>query len=103
MQQATTVARQMVTRCGMSARLGPVTPAPRHDPYLPGSVAAEALGESTPHGETTATLVDAEVRRLLEECYSEAVRHLREHRHALDVLAGALLEQETLDAEAIRG
>jgi cell division protease FtsH len=103
MQQATALARQMVTRWGMSERLGPVTLAPRQNLYLPGSVAIEGFGDSKPYSETTAALIDAEVQRiLLEECHSDAVRHLCEHRHALDALATALLEQETLEEEAIR-
>ena len=102
MQQATSLARQMVTRWGMSERLGPVTLAPRQNPYLPGSVAVDAFGQERPYSETTAALIDAEVQRILEECYSEAVNRLREHRSALDALAAALLEHETLEEEAIR-
>lgn len=49
----------------------------------------------------TMDTVDREVRRIVEECYSEAVRQLRENRDKLDAIVRALLEKETLDeAEA---
>jgi cell division protease FtsH len=100
MQQATDLARQMVTRWGMSDKIGPVSLAPRDGSYLGG---AGGFGEGKPYSEATAQLVDAEVRRILEEHYQEAVRLLREHRPALNALAQALLERETLDhAEIVK-
>jgi cell division protease FtsH len=98
-QQATDLARQMVTRWGMSERLGPVTLAPRDDPYLNNPFSG--FGGSRPHSEATAKLIDEEVERILQECYEEGVRLLREHREALDRLAKALLEKETLDEQEI--
>jgi cell division protease FtsH len=99
-QQATDMARQMVTRWGMSERLGPVTLSPRDDPFLRGDGFA-AFGSGKPYGEATAKVVDDEVERILQECYTEGVRLIREHRDALDRLARALLEQETLDEQEI--
>ncbi len=99
MQQATDLARQMVTRWGMSPRLGPVTLAPR-DASPSGGL--ESLGGGKPYGATTADAIDAEVQRLLEEAAGEASRVLRAHRRELDALAAALLVQETLDEPAIR-
>jgi cell division protease FtsH len=99
MQQATDLARQMVTRWGMSERLGPVTLAPREDPFL-GSPMAGFSG-SKPYSEVTAEVIDAEVERILQECYVDGVRLIREHRDALDQLARALLERETLDEQEI--
>ena len=102
MQQATDLARQMVTRWGMSEKLGPVTLAPREDPFL-GRNPYAGFGESKPYSEATAQVVDGEVERILQECYGEGVRLLHEHRDSLDRLAHALLEHETLDeAEIIR-
>ena len=100
MQQATELARQMVTRWGMSARLGPVTLAPREaDPGR----GLESFGfGGKPYGSATADAIDAEVLRLLEEAADEARRLLRTHRRELDGLAAALLEHETLDEPAIR-
>jgi cell division protease FtsH len=99
MQQATDLARQMVTRWGMSEKLGPVTLAPRDDPFL--SREGFGFGSSKPYSEATAQVVDAEVERILQECYVNGVRMLKENRDALDRLATALLERETLDEQEI--
>jgi cell division protease FtsH len=98
-QQATDLARQMVTRWGMSEKLGPVTLSPREDPYLRGD-SFPGLG-GKPYSEATAKTVDDEVERILQECYTDGVRLLTEHRDALDRLARALLEHETLDEQEI--
>ena len=100
MQQATDLARQMVTRWGMSEKLGPVTLAPREDPFLARNPYG-GFGDSKPYSESTAEVVDSEVERILQECYAEGVRLLREQRDALDSLARALLERETLDEQEI--
>jgi cell division protease FtsH len=89
LEQATGVARQMVGRWGMSRRVGPVSVLPR-----PGEAVFPGTEETSPQ---TRELVDAEVRRVIEECYANAVARLREHRGALDALVGALLERETLE------
>jgi cell division protease FtsH len=101
MQQATDLARQMVTRWGMSARLGPVTLASR-DGGSSGNLETFGFGGSKPYGAATADAIDAEVQRLLEDAAGEANRLLRAHRPQLDALAAALLEQETMDEPAIR-
>jgi cell division protease FtsH len=98
-QQATDLARQMVTRWGMSEKLGPVTLAPRDDPFLRGD-SFPGLG-GKPYSEATAKTVDDEVERILQECYADGVRLLTENREALDRLAKALLEHETLDEQEI--
>jgi cell division protease FtsH len=100
MEQATNLARQMVTRWGMSEALGPVTLASRDNPYLQGRPAFGAGGGSG-LSEATSQLVDGEVRRILDECYDDAVRLLQEHRRPLEVLAKALLDRETLDEQEI--
>src|SRR5207245_8340348 len=101
MQQATDLARQMVTRWGMSARLGPVTLAPREGTSA-GSLESFGFGSGKPYGSATADAIDAEVQRLLEEAAGEASRLLQMHRRELDGLAAALLEHEILDEPAIR-
>jgi cell division protease FtsH len=98
MEQATDLARQMVTRWGMSERLGPVTLAHRDSPYLAGS---DGYAASQAYSETTATLVDAEIQRILQEAHDAGVRLIREHRWELDELAAALVEKETLDEDDI--
>jgi cell division protease FtsH len=93
LQQATAIARQMVGRWGMSQAVGPVSVLPQP-------------GQEQPFGSdgiapATRELVDREVRRLLDDCYDEAIAVLAQHRQALDQLARTLLERETLDeAEA---
>jgi cell division protease FtsH len=89
----------MVTRWGMSEKLGPVTLAPRDDSFLRDPFGG--LGAQRPYSEATAQMVDAEVERILTECYAAGVQLLREHRDALDRLAQALLERETLDEQEI--
>jgi cell division protease FtsH len=98
LQQATDIARQMVTRWGMSERLGPVTLAVADNPFLPGS---DSLGRARPYSETTATLIDAEVQRILEDAHSRGVQLLQAHRRELDALAAALVDAETLVEEEI--
>jgi cell division protease FtsH len=98
-QQATDLARQMVTRWGMSEKLGPVTLAPRDDSYLRGDLSG--FGGGKPYSEATAKIVDDEVERILQECYDDGMRLLRDNRDALDRLARALLEHETLDEKEI--
>ena len=97
-EQATDLARRMVTRWGMSEKLGTVELAPRENPYLggPGGYSAEKH-----FSEETARIVDSEVHRIIGECHYEARRLLTEHRKELEALARALLERETLDEEEI--
>ncbi|MFF9051522.1 ATP-dependent zinc metalloprotease FtsH [Streptomyces erythrochromogenes] len=90
LEQVTNIVRGMVGRWGMSERIGRLTavPADGQSPY--GLSAAPA----------TLDAVDHEMRRIVDECYVEACRLLREHRPQLDDLAQALLANETLDEPA---
>ena len=97
-EQATALARRMVTRWGMSDDIGMVQLAPRENPYLSGP---EGYGGSKPFSERTAERIDAEVHRIIDESHAEARRLLTEHRKSLDALASALLERETLNEEEI--
>jgi len=97
-EQATALARNMVTRWGMSDRLGMVQLAPRDNPYL---ASLEGFGGQRPYSEETASAVDAEVRRIIGESHDEARRVLTLHRASLEALAQALLARETLDEAEI--
>jgi len=97
-EQATALARSMVTRWGMSDAIGMVQLAPRQNVYLGGG---GAYGLDRPFSDETARLVDTEVQRIIDECHQSAKRLLTEHRGALDALARALLERETLDEREI--
>jgi cell division protease FtsH len=84
----------------MSEALGPVTLAPRENQFLPGQGGFGGPGGAGLSG-ATSELVDGEVRRILDGCYDDAVRLLREHRQQLEVLAQALIQHETLDEHEI--
>ncbi|MFC4000019.1 ATP-dependent zinc metalloprotease FtsH [Nocardiopsis sediminis] len=90
LENATAVARQMVGRWGMSEAIGPMTVLPGPGQEGPGQRFAPATLDS----------VDAEVRRIIEECYSEARDLLTTNRERLDAIAHALLDNETLDERA---
>ncbi|MEU1024556.1 ATP-dependent zinc metalloprotease FtsH [Streptomyces sp. NPDC005904] len=93
LEQVTTIARGMVGRWGMSELVGRLSALP--------SDAQQAYGLSA--APRTLDVIDGEMRRIVDECYENACRLLREHRDRLDALAAALLENETLEeAEAYR-
>jgi cell division protease FtsH len=97
-EQATALARSMVTRWGMSDRLGPVQLAPRENPYL---ASVDAWNGTKAFSEDTARMVDAEVLRIISESHEEARRLLTSYRKQLDALAEALVARETLDEKQI--
>jgi len=86
----------MVLRWGMSEKLGPISFVTPQDEGLPPAF------QHQPYSEATSELIDAEVRRIVEECHQEADRLLAQHRDKLDALAHALLKAESLDEAAIR-
>ncbi|MFD4755869.1 ATP-dependent zinc metalloprotease FtsH [Streptomyces sp. NPDC058426] len=87
LEQVTNLARGMVGRWGMSARVGRLSALPNDGQQPYGLAAAPA----------TLDTIDEEMRRIVDECYAHALRTLQEHRAQLDALADALLESETLD------
>ena len=97
-EQATGLARRMVTRWGMSERVGLVELAPRENPYLSG---ANGYGGAKPFSERTAEAIDAEVLKIIGESHDEAKRLLNAHRKQLDALVEALLLRETLNEQEI--
>jgi cell division protease FtsH len=98
-QQATQLARSMVTRWGMSDKLGMVQLAPPENPFLEN--APGFGGGEKPFGERTAELIDSEVLRIIDECHTLAKTLLQRHRKQLDALVAALLERETLDQDDV--
>lgn len=97
-EQATALARRMVTRWGMSDRLGLVQLAPRENPYL---IVPNGYGGTSQVSEETAEAIDAEVLKIINESYDEAKRLLINHRKQLDALAEALVARETLNEQEI--
>jgi len=96
-QQATEMARRMVTQFGMSDVVGPIAVGDREAEIFLGREVVQRREVS----ERTAELVDTEVKRVLTDAYEQARNILADHRAALDRLAATLLERETLDREDV--
>jgi len=96
-EQVTRIARAMVTRWGMSERLGPRTFGKTEEMVFLG----REIAETRNYSEKIAEEIDDEVRRLIEEAQERARNILREHRAVLDKLAVVLLEVETLEGETL--
>jgi len=94
--QITDIARTMVTRWGMSEKLGPMTFGKKEELVFLG----KELGEQRDYSDSVAQEIDAEVRQLVQEAHEAALRTLREHRNILDRVAQKLIEVETLDMES---
>ena len=91
-EQATKIARAMVTEYGMSSKLGAVRYGTEHgDPFL-----GRTMGTQADYSHEVAQIIDDEVRKLIEAAHTEAWEILTEYRDVLDTLAGELLEKETL-------
>ena len=88
-EQATKVARAMITQYGMSQKFGLMGLASQENQYLSGRAVLNC-------GDDTATEIDHEVMQLLHYSYEEAKRLLNEHREALDKIAGYLIRRETI-------
>jgi cell division protease FtsH len=96
-ERATAIARRMVTQFGMSEALGPVAIGEKeHEIFL-----GREFSQRREISGKTAQLVDEEVRRILDNAYSEAERVLADNRQLLDAIAEALLERETLDGDEV--
>ncbi|MBE0505235.1 MAG: ATP-dependent zinc metalloprotease FtsH [Marinospirillum sp.] len=98
-QQATKMARNMVTKWGLSDKAGPVLYSEEEGEIFLGKGNAGG-GNMNVSGET-AKLLDAEIRKILDDCYAEATRLLEEHREQMELMKDALMEYETIDAHQI--
>ena len=97
-QRATDIARKMVTKWGLSEKMGPLMyDDADEEVFLGRSAAQPGKGVS---GET-ARQIDEEVRRIIDECYAKAQNILEENRSKLDMMAEALMMYETIDAKQI--
>ena len=94
-QQATQLARAMVTQYGMSSKLGPVQYEGNAN-IMPGE-----MGGAAPYSGQTSNLIDQEVKRLSEEGMNKAKEIIEAHRKEHKIIAEALLEYETLDEKQI--
>ena len=96
LEKATEIARQMVTRFGMTEALGFMRLSDGERGFL-----GQQIGNSQTYSDGTASAIDDEVRRLLDNSQREAETIVMAHRAALAAMAEELLERETLDADDI--
>ena len=94
-QQATQIARGMVTRYGMSDRLGTVLYGSGHSEVFLG----RDYGTGKEYSEQTASVIDEEIQRIIKECYADAKAILTEHIDKLHFVAEYLLGHETMDSD----
>ena len=97
-EQTTSIARQMVTRWGMSEKLGMIQLGPRQNEWT--GQGGGFMGQK-PYSDETAKLIDMEVARIIHECHEDARRLLTQHRGELDALVAALMREESLDEQEI--
>jgi cell division protease FtsH len=97
-QRATEMARNMVTKWGLSEELGPLLYSEDEgEVFLGRSAAAQSKSVSS----ETAMAIDREVRKIIDECYGQAEQILEDNRHLLEIMKDALMEYETLDSDQI--
>ena len=96
-ERATELARKMVCEWGMSEAMGPLSFGKKDEQIFLG----REIATHRDYSEQTARAIDDEVRRLVEEAHAAARLLLQENKETLERLAKALLEEETLDAEAV--
>ncbi len=94
-KQATQLAKAMVTKYGMSENVGLINYDNEDDQVFIGRDLAHARG----YGESVATRIDAEVKRIIDECYAKARKIIKEHEDILNRCAGLLLEKEKINRE----
>ncbi|MBI5144175.1 MAG: ATP-dependent metallopeptidase FtsH/Yme1/Tma family protein [Candidatus Omnitrophica bacterium] len=95
---ATDIARKMVTRFGMSEKLGHLTFGHRHEQIFLG----RDIMEERNYSDQTALLIDQEVRRIIDDCYTKAKDELIKHKDKLKLLAERLLEKEVMEVEEVK-
>jgi len=98
LEVSTDIARKMVTKFGMSEKLGSLTYGKRDEQIFLG----RDLFEERNYSEETARLIDQEVKSMVDYCYKIAKDKLTEHKEELKKLAEVLLEKEVLDSEEVK-
>ena len=97
-QRATSIARNMVTKWGLSEKLGPqMYDDEDNEPFLGRSMSRTTNGQS----DETSRMIDEEVKDILDSCYRRAKQTLEDHMDHLNLMADALMEYETIDAKQI--
>ena len=90
-KQATQIARSMVTKYGMSEKLGPIDYSPSDSDEV---FIGRDWGQAKNYSESTAAAIDAEVKEIMERCYKEAKEIIVSHKDVLESCAQLLLEKE---------
>jgi len=95
LHRANSIARNMVTKYGMSDKLGPMVLGDEHDEVFIG----RSMGHTSSYSEAVLAAVDQEVRSIIERAMTDCTRRLEEHRKELASVAAFLLEHETMSSE----
>ena len=98
LKRATDIARKMVRAYGMSDKLGPITFGKHNEMIFLG----KELGEERDYSETTANLIDAEVKKIIETSYEKAKLLIEKQLNTVMTITNALLEKETLQGEELK-
>jgi len=97
LQQVTSMARQMVTRFGMS-NIGPLAlEGQGSDPFL-----GRSMGSSSQYSEDVASRIDMQIRSIIQHCHDETVQIIKDNRVVIDQLVDILIEKETISGEEFR-
>ena len=97
LERVTKLAREMVTRLGMSTVLGPMVYGKKDEMVFLG----KEFTEQRDYSESIAEQIDIEVKEIVSKAYDRALEILKEHRDVLEVLAERLLEEETIDVKEL--
>ena len=97
LQSVTRIVRQMITRLGMSPKLGPMVFGEQQEQVFLG----KNLGHERNYGEGVAELIDKEMHDMVSEAYADVLRMLSEHMDALQAMAHALMEVETINHQQV--
>jgi cell division protease FtsH len=98
LERASDIARKMVRAYGMSKKLGPIAFGKQNEMIFLG----KELGEERNYSEKTADLIDAEVKRIMEESYDRAKDVIKSQKNTVLEIANILLEKETLQGEELK-
>ena len=97
LQQVTSMARQMVTRFGMS-NIGPLSlESQGGDPFL-----GRSMNTSSDYSDSVATSVDGQVKQIVDACHTQAIDIIVDNRVVIDRLVDLLIEKETIDGQEFR-
>ena len=99
-QRATEIARNMVTKWGLSEEMGPLMYGEdTEQPFLGHSM---GMNKPTEYSDQTADRIDLEVRRILDTCYADAKKCIQDNEDILHAMADALIQYETIDADQVK-